>query len=228
MDRFVTEAKRRRADPEPGESHTSDRWHTNLPSAPADLLDETSLALTDEEASYLQDRFVHAYPDSLLAHLARSAAPIDEALPFPWDAVDETALTPDLKSTVETAQFFSETINGAALLYNLRLAESSAKRGLPQGEERRESYRKQIEDWSARINARRDTHAAINRHDFWNMVIRHRSAGDPNNSSLHRHLARRHRFGRGHHRSADAHRADHYPRTTPQEGHGPTVKPSSP
>lgn len=171
MDRFHTEMKQRSTDPLEDISNGPGRWHANLPSAPPDLLEAADLQLTADEASYLQERFVHAHPGSLLAHLARSPREIDESIAFAWDSSDPESLEPSLRTKLDTARYFSEAIHGAALLYNLRLAELSSRRGLPQGEERTAQYREQLDAWSGLIEARRSAHQQIDRHEFWRLVF---------------------------------------------------------
>ncbi len=46
-------------------------WHPGLPPAPVGLFDQATLALTADEALFLQGRILDAAPDSYLAVVAR-------------------------------------------------------------------------------------------------------------------------------------------------------------
>ena len=56
-------------DKEPVAGNVRPNWHPGLPEAPDDLLDKTTLALTGEEAQYLQSNVAMQHPESLLAKL---------------------------------------------------------------------------------------------------------------------------------------------------------------
>ena len=145
------------------------RWQANLPVAPPDLWDSTTLDLAAEEAAFLQERFVASHPDSLLAHLARAATPVSAEVPFPWDAVEPKTLPAPLAATLEMARYFSEVIHGASLLYNLLLAEASAARQLPMAIERQDHYRQRLSEWQAMVDVRRPAHESVDRHEFWSI-----------------------------------------------------------
>ena len=147
------------------------RWHHHLPPAPDDLFEQATLALTAEEANYLQDRFVQADGDSLFSTLVRRAQPIDEALPYPWDAVSGDELSPVTALRVRHARWFSEVIHGAQLLYNLMLAEAAAERGLANGDERLERYERQLGEWNELIDARRLFIEDTDQREFWQLVF---------------------------------------------------------
>jgi hypothetical protein len=65
---------------------------------------------------------------------------------------------------VDHARCFSETIHGAALLYNLMLAESSHQ------EESIERYREAIAGWADLITARRAAIDVWNYDEFWRVL----------------------------------------------------------
>ena len=99
-------------------------WSPGLPGAPDDLLDKATFRLTPEEGSFLRDRLAVSARDSLFNELARAG---DRA------ASDAIWLHP-MRATwsarniaiVDQAERFARVMNGAALLYNLMLAERAA------------------------------------------------------------------------------------------------------
>ncbi|MBM4372060.1 MAG: hypothetical protein FJ098_10430 [Deltaproteobacteria bacterium] len=82
-------------------------------------------ALRAEEAQFLRDRLVETHPECLLAHLVLHCEPADVA--FPWQHPDWAGFTPDHRELMEHARLFSEVMHGAALLYNLALAEQAGR-----------------------------------------------------------------------------------------------------
>lgn len=99
-------------------------WSPGLPGAPDDLLDKATFSLTAEEGSFLRDRLAISARESLFNELAQAG---DRA------ASDAVWLHP-MRATwsarniaiVDQAERFARVMNGAALLYNLMLAERAA------------------------------------------------------------------------------------------------------
>ena len=124
----------------------SSNWHAALPSAPDDLLEKTSFKLTKAEAQYLRERIMVRAPGSLLAFLVdQGTAATDVA--FPWEHAQYGEFPTHVREQLEHARNFSEAIHGAALLYNLMLAEKSNRKPLI------EEYRKGLRQWSSGIQA---------------------------------------------------------------------------
>jgi hypothetical protein len=99
-------------------------WCTSLPPRPERFPIGSSFALAPSEASFLRDRIAVSNPESLLAHLVRHAASAE--VPFIWEHPDYADFRPDHRSLVDEARRLSETMHGAALMYNLMLAERRA------------------------------------------------------------------------------------------------------
>jgi len=135
-------------DEEPVDGNLLDTWHPGLPEAPRDFPQTASLELTPTEAQYLQERIMPSHPDSMLARLALWPEPSD--CDFPWEHPIVPSLTQALQTVLDHACNFSETIFGAALLYNLLLA-----RALP-NEELVSRYESLIGGWVALIESRED------------------------------------------------------------------------
>lgn len=142
----------------------STEWDPHLPQAPADFPTSASFRLTTEEAEYLADRIAQRHPRSLLAHLVRQSEPSKSR--FPWQHPAVGSLPPDLQDQLLHAQNFSELIHGAALLYNLMLAEAKSKRD----ETLVEPYRTDLQQWATRLSARAEDLQGWDRQSFWQLV----------------------------------------------------------
>jgi len=139
--------------------HIPPNWHRGIPQPPARMMEEASLQLTKEEAQYLQEQIIFHHPKSLLAKLVS----LDQhhSVDFLWDHPAVHLLTEGLRRDLLHARNFSEAIHGAALLYNLMLAEAIKSDDLiAKYEEQLRSWRKKIEKrwndfvgWHANISA---------------------------------------------------------------------------
>lgn len=134
------------ADRELGLEAGNVNWDPGLPSPPPGFPDQASLALRREEAQYLQERIRLHHRDSLLAHLV-SYSPFIRT-DFFWEHPLVQQLPARLKQDIHHAQNFSETIYGAALLYNLLLAQKS------QQQELADFYQTHFDEWADQIENR--------------------------------------------------------------------------
>lgn len=134
-------------------------WHERLPPPPASFPAEASFELTFEEADFLRGRLEETCKGSLLAWLAREGSP-SPAQSF-WDDPDVRRAGPAIAETVELARRFSLHVEGAALLYNLLLAERREAEPASEGdgddptEGYCEHYRKLLDDWATDETAER-------------------------------------------------------------------------
>jgi len=149
-------------DDEPVGGPLRQNWDPGLPAPPHDMWDYCEMALTREEAEYLQIKIMCKHRDSLLARLVGSKS-LDEGIAFPWESAVMSLCPESICRNLAHARDFSEAIHGAALLYNLMLA------GQRETEEWIEEYKKRFHQWTEHIqlrwNALRSWHAAM--HDFW-------------------------------------------------------------
>jgi hypothetical protein len=122
-------------------------WHRHLPKAPDDFPESASFALRADEAAYLRDR-IRSLGESLLLSLVDAAAG-GEQRGLPWEHPAAAGLPPPIKEQLDHARCFSEAMHGAALLYNLMLAE---KRSI---DERAKEYRTALAEWAGRLETRR-------------------------------------------------------------------------
>jgi hypothetical protein len=142
--------------------HSTD-WHSGLPPAPAGFPKVTEFKLRPADASYLAERIRLSHPDSLLAWLTRHADTLESDTP--WEHPQADAFPTRIRHTLEHARCFAETARGAALLYNLMLAERKRL------DELAETYRDALKEWAASLVPRRATLRAWNRDDLWGMAI---------------------------------------------------------
>lgn len=124
-------------------------WHAGLPKAPLNFPEKANFALRREEAVYIRERIMTSVPASLLAFLVDKGRAGDEA-DFPWQHPQFAEFPSSIREELEHARNFSEAINGAALLYNLMLAEKSANR-----KELAAQYRADLKSWANGLEARK-------------------------------------------------------------------------
>ena len=134
-------------DPE-GRSAPPANWHPHLPDPPSGFPNENvSVALRRQDAEYLRDRIQARHPESLLAVLAGRADPEDLKIIRPWELAHHAEVSPVLRHHLHDAKLFAVYMQGAALLYNLMLAE------LRRHDEWTEKHRGRLEEWAADVDA---------------------------------------------------------------------------
>jgi hypothetical protein len=139
---------RRTDDGDPEDGIVRLAWHAGLPPAPDDFPDVAAFALTPEEATFLRERLLAQVPHSLLAWLVdHSRGP--SAVPFPWAHPQYAELPDHLREQLAHARLFSEVLHGAALLYNLMLAE------LQHATDLTDTYRDHLHEWATLLEQRR-------------------------------------------------------------------------
>lgn len=176
-----------------------DWWHDNLLDAPHGFPGQASLALRPEEAEYLSERIISSCPGSLLGWIVGRRQTWDPT-DFAWDLPMREQLSAAHRRLLGHAQHFSQAMNGAALLYNLMLAEATENSDL------RDTYETDLKAWgwlssegwdltdfwtlTAEIDSR---HSAATRRfvDAW--VVLMRSGADPGTSAA-RELVRSREF----------------------------------
>lgn len=118
-------------------------WHKRvLELRPAGFPQSMSFRLTRDESDFLVDRIRGSHPESLLAWFAlHPEAPVSDDLLFPWDHPLKDAFPAPIRETIEHGRLLSIVIEGAALLYNLQLAEVAERSELL------DRYREDLESW---------------------------------------------------------------------------------
>lgn len=145
-------------------------WHPSLPPAPDDFPAKASFRLTYDEACYLKERILARWPDTMLAYLLDLEL-LSEPVAFPWKHPICSELPQAIQEKVLHARNFSEVIYGAALLYNLMLAEKANASGLQDFESLMSYFEDELDKWADQIQSRRDE---LDRWDykgrFWGIV----------------------------------------------------------
>jgi hypothetical protein len=140
-------------------------WHPHIPDAPPDFLDESTFDLSKEEASYLQDLIQSRVGGSLIAFLVQRGEPWKHAA-FPWDESLLDTYPDDLRQLVEHARCYSELMHGAALLYNLMLAEAVPS------DQRIDEYQRRMAGWHRLLADREPEIRSCDQAAFWRLVDR--------------------------------------------------------
>lgn len=131
-------------------------WDPGIPVVPRGFPYEIAggMDLTAEEASWLRDRIITSNPQSLLASLLREGSEISTETRFPWEAAGREpagleaagrAHFPEL----DHAFWFSNVMYGAALVYNLAIAEMFEEEYPESDKDYVEDYRRRLGQWQA-------------------------------------------------------------------------------
>lgn len=147
-------------------------WAPDLPDGDDDRAEAVTFELERAEAEFLADKVRLRYRDTLLAHLLdRKRRSLDADAPWLWAGSSD--LPAERARDLQHAHLFSELIHGAALLYNLVLAEQAGR------DDWRDSYRHVIEEYGVRLKAVESDLAGWDESDFWDLINRHRTETAP-------------------------------------------------
>lgn len=140
------------------------RWDPALPKPPQGFpRTAMPLALTPNEANYLRERIIQAAPNSLFAYLVN--IPLDHTeFRHPWDHPGQANFPARNREELRHARNFAEVMHGAALLYNLMLAQKN------KDEDRIDGYEDRFDDWVSDVDKRQPDLVAWKQDDFWTMV----------------------------------------------------------
>jgi hypothetical protein len=141
-------------------------WHPHLPPAPPAFPEEADFELRADEARYLAERICFSSPRSLLAFLVRRGK--SAASDYPWTHPQLAEFPSHIQDILHHGQLLAESMHGAALLYNLMLAEE-----LPAGpnrDKRTEGFREALAAWCTELEPRRAALAQWDRSGFWTLV----------------------------------------------------------
>lgn len=122
-----------------------------MPVAPDRFLDDSSFALTEGEARFLLERVEAASSERttllyLLFKNGRAEARCGFPWEYPWRRGDLSKLPTHVREELEVAELFSLGHQGAALLFNLLIAEARDDK------ERQTRYRDQIAAWQPDVS----------------------------------------------------------------------------
>jgi hypothetical protein len=158
-------AVQRADDGEPIDGVGGGNWHTGLPPAPASFPSELTLPLHRVEAEYLRERIMMTNRDSLLGFLVDRGKPVDK-VPFVWEHPQYHEFPEQVRSDLEHARCLSETMHGAALLYNHMLGKIAPGKLA----ENAEKYREALASWAADMKQRRSAHERWSIDSLWDLL----------------------------------------------------------
>ena len=133
--------------------HSDAVWDPSMPGPPEDFFALTScdFALTRDESTWLAERICQAAPDTLLQFLVARGTRRWEFARFAWDDPEVNTAPEQVRDSVDQARRFAVAMHGAALLYNILLAERADELGLSQHEGQREHFAGQLKEWHDEI-----------------------------------------------------------------------------
>ena len=138
-------------------------WHHAIPKAPKEFPKSVSLKLSKLEAKFLVERILTNARPTLLAFLVDQGKLAKET-EFAWEHHQFQQFPIHVQEQLEQARNFSEVIHGAALLYNLMLAQAK------QSEELVDEYTERLGSWSEVIGMRYSSLVKWDRSRFWEIV----------------------------------------------------------
>lgn len=141
-------------------------WDPSLPDMLDGFPDSADFNLTKVEASYLRERLMLSCPDSLLATLVDRCTSV-ENVDLAWQHPQLGEFPTKQQDQLLHAQYFSECMLGAVLLYNLMLAE---RRG---DDDLIEDYRSLTDMFEQALLTEATYLAEWDRSAFWRLVTDH-------------------------------------------------------
>lgn len=147
-------------------------WHPTLPAPPSGFPDavEGGMALRPEEATWLRERILESAPGTLLAHLLADGTALSEEDSPPW--FDRACLAAEgLPATLlQHGRLFSLALEGAALLYNLLIAEKYESAGHNVRDQPVDQYREWLNSWTRDCESDAALLVAWDRDKLWDLV----------------------------------------------------------
>lgn len=149
-------------------------WDPTLPAPPDGFPEDLAggLQVQRPEADWLRDRIRGAVPGTLLTHLLVNDRAIEPTSDAPWNDPAAYDAPDHLRRTIEHAELFSLTVQGAALLYNLQIGERYEQSGYTRIEEPVEWYRDRYRDWLEDVRDAADALTHWDLDDFWVHCLR--------------------------------------------------------
>ncbi|MDH3348118.1 MAG: DUF6361 family protein [Desulfobulbaceae bacterium] len=152
-------------------------WHPRLPKPPLNFPDTVDFALSREEAEFIRDRIQIACPNSLLSFLALHCEPAETNAP--WEHPDYDSFSDNHKELLTHARLFSEVMHGAALSYNIQLAE------LRKHDELVEKHQTSFNNWVANLPVEEVHNWSESR--LWELTVDHGHTITPQTRSFVQH-----------------------------------------
>jgi hypothetical protein len=167
LDAIYRRRDRARQEADGGREPYQFTWHPKLPPPPPDFPEHPTFQLTREEALFFRDCLMGpACRNSLLTHLAWHCEPAD--VEFPWEHPRLATFSEQHRRLLENARLFARTMHGAAILYNLLLAEAGSR------DELAAQYADEFQKWSKDLAAEKWRIREWDMHGLWE-IARHPS-----------------------------------------------------
>lgn len=130
-------------------------WHRSIPAAPPEFPQALpdGFAMTRDEAEWLRERMLETAPGTWLAHFLQTSHRPSEDSSAPWDEASTRDAALGLRVLLEQAELFSLVMHGAALLYNLLVAERYADVRFSRIDDMRQHYRDLLAEWAEDLAA---------------------------------------------------------------------------
>jgi hypothetical protein len=155
-------------------------WQREIPEPPHGFFafKSANFELTRSESEWLCERVISS--DRITQHESLLTAYIKDlrrgrpsgAVDAVWDATLPPDTSEGIARLVHHAEHFSCAAHGAALLYNLELAEARKKAGREETDATSEEhYRTRLDEWRAEAQRLRLSTWAENPDDFWNCIV---------------------------------------------------------
>lgn len=146
-------------------------WHATVPPAPDKFPAELpgGLDLTQDEAEWLRERMVGSARDTLLEHLLLADGP-PGASSAPWEDPQAQTAAGTAAEALRWAHRFSLMMNGAALLYNLLVAEAYSREGNTRVSEPVRRYQEEYALWVEKIGSHSDVITGWSAEAFWEVI----------------------------------------------------------
>lgn len=138
-------------------------WHPKLPVPPDSFPTKADFTLSREEAEFIRDRIQASCPNSLLSFLSLNCEPADTHTP--WEHPDYGRFSNEHKELLNHARLFSETMHGAALSYNIQLAQLRGHKDLVA------EHQAMFDDWTESLPLEEVRSWSINR--LWELTVDH-------------------------------------------------------
>ena len=164
VDRFHRRQPERTDDGEPIAGWNGARWNMDRLEPPDGFPDRVDLSLTYDEAGVLRERLLLSCHDSLLATVVDRCDPVDEEVTSIWAHPQLSVFPEEQLAWIGHAHRFATAMYGAALLYNLMLAE------LRRDDELIVWYQERLTAWHEDLEGSWSSFQSWDRHAFWKLI----------------------------------------------------------
>lgn len=152
---------------------STQEWHPTLPPPPPGFPKqvEGGFAMRSAEAEWLGERMLEAAPGTLLAHLLTDDTALDEEANFPWFDAACLAVEGPPATLLQHGRLFSLAMEGAALLYNLLIAEKYEDGGYTTHQDPVAAFREALDEWAQDREVYADQLQAWDRDEMWDLIF---------------------------------------------------------